>query len=103
MNIERVRVLSLEERMQPAGLAAFALCKGPKPRAFTKETPLAELSPAELKCFRRARAAWAFFEAQAPSYRRKLLWWVTSAKQEATRERRLAALIEASAGGRRLG
>lgn len=103
VNIERVRVLSLEGRMQPAGLAAFALCKGPKPRAFTKETPLAELSPAELKCFRRARAAWAFFEAQAPSYRRKLLWWVTSAKQEATRERRLAALIEASAGGRRLG
>ena len=29
-------------------------------------------------------------------------WWVLSAKQEATRQRRLAALIEASAQGTRI-
>jgi hypothetical protein len=31
-----------------------------------------------------------------------MAWWVTSAKQEATRERRLARLIAACAEGRRL-
>lgn len=102
VNIERVRVLAIEGRLRPAGLAAFALCRGPKPRAFTKQTPLASLAPGEEKRFRRDKPAWTFFEAQAPSYRRKVLWWVTSAKQPATRERRLAALIAASASRERL-
>jgi uncharacterized protein YdeI (YjbR/CyaY-like superfamily) len=48
------------------------------------------------------KAAWVFFEAQAASYRKKALWWVVSAKQEATRAKRLAALIEASENGKRL-
>ena len=37
-----------------------------------------------------------------PGYRRTATWWVISAKREVTRERRLAALIEVSAGGRRI-
>ena len=45
-------------------------------------------------------AAWADWERRPPSYRRAVLHWVTSAKQAATRERRLAALIEDSAAGR---
>jgi hypothetical protein len=38
--------------------------------------------------------------SRPPSYRRPALWWVVSAKQPATRERRLATLIEDSAAGR---
>jgi uncharacterized protein YdeI (YjbR/CyaY-like superfamily) len=33
---------------------------------------------------------WAFFAAQPPSYRRTAAFWIMSAKQEATRQRRLA-------------
>ncbi len=40
-----------------------------------------------------------FFEAQPPSYRRAVTWWVPSAKKEETRMRRARALIELSAKG----
>ncbi len=52
--------------------------------------------------FRANRDAWTFFEAQPPSYRRMTLWWVVSAKREATRASRLDRLIAASAERRRL-
>ena len=47
-------------------------------------------------------AAWRFFEAQAPGYRRTAIHWVVSAKREDTRRKRLATLIEDSRSGRRL-
>ena len=50
--------------------------------------------------FKQRPEAWDFFQAQAPSYRKAALWWVVSAKRAETRERRLATLIEDSAGGR---
>ncbi len=40
--------------------------------------------------------------AQTPGYRRVATWWVASAKQEMTRERRLASLIEDCAAGRKI-
>jgi uncharacterized protein YdeI (YjbR/CyaY-like superfamily) len=43
-----------------------------------------------------------FFTAQPPSYRKAAIWWVLSAKQEATRLRRLAQLIDDSDRGRRI-
>jgi uncharacterized protein YdeI (YjbR/CyaY-like superfamily) len=103
INIERVRVLSAQGRMQPAGLAAFARRVEKKSRIYSYEqTGLAELSAQEQRAFKRNRAAWAFFEAQPPGYRKQMLWRIASAKQPATRERRLAALIGASAKGMRL-
>ena len=45
-------------------------------------------------------AARAYWEAQTPAYRRTAAFWVTSAKQEATRARRLESLIADSAAGR---
>ena len=39
-------------------------------------------------------AALAFFESQAPSYRRTVKRWVMSAKRQETRDRRMAQLVE---------
>jgi len=50
---------------------------------------------------RKHKAAWSFFQAQPPPYRKKIGWWVVFAKQESTRLERLAQLIEDSARGRR--
>ena len=44
--------------------------------------------------------ATAFLAAATPSYRRQCTAWVVSAKQEATRRKRLAQLIDDSAHGR---
>ena len=51
---------------------------------------------------KRNEAASKFFDAQPPSYRKKLGWWVVSAKKEETRLLRLQKLIEESARGRRI-
>ncbi|HKC12467.1 MAG TPA: YdeI/OmpD-associated family protein [Vicinamibacteria bacterium] len=47
-------------------------------------------------------AAWAFFQAQPPGYRKLTIHRVLAAKTTATRAKRLALLIDASAQGRRL-
>ncbi len=47
-------------------------------------------------------SAWKFFHAPSPSYRKSAVWWVVSAKQDATRQRRLEKLIAESAQSRRL-
>jgi uncharacterized protein YdeI (YjbR/CyaY-like superfamily) len=62
----------------------------------------AALDLASEKEFRANVKAWNFFEAQAPSYRKVAAWWVISAKQEATRRKRLVRLINDSEAGRRL-
>ena len=61
------------------------------------------LDPDDELAIRADPAAWAFFSAQPPSYRNTAAYWVSSAKQAATRSRRLAQLIEDSAGGRKIG
>jgi len=49
--------------------------------------------------FRSQGDAWLYFSKQPPGYRGTAIFWVVSAKREATRERRLAQLIECSAAG----
>jgi uncharacterized protein YdeI (YjbR/CyaY-like superfamily) len=43
--------------------------------------------------FQANKKAWRFFQAQPPRYQRTATWWVTSAKKEETRLKRLAILI----------
>lgn len=103
VNIERVRVLSEQGRMLPAGLAAFALRQEARSRTYAYEQrQAAALDPEHEARFRREAAAWAFFERQAPSWRHKVVWGVVSAKLPATRERRLQQLIAACAEQRRI-
>lgn len=101
VNIARVEVLTGEGRMKPAGLAAFAARKENKSGIYAYEQrDQAELTPAEIEQIKANPQAWDFFERQPNSYRKSVLWWIVSAKQEATRARRVATLIEDSANGR---
>lgn len=103
VNIARVAVLEAEGRMQPAGRAAFERRLEAKSAIYAYEqsdTP--DLDAAERKRLKADPAAWAFFEALPPGYRHKLVYWLCSAKQAATRERRFAQLLSACARGERL-
>lgn len=103
VNIKRVEVLTAEGRMTAAGLAAFEKRSEAKSRTYAYEQATeATLTAAAEKQFKGNAAAWTHFTAQAPSYRRQMLWWIASAKQDTTRDKRLATLIEASRQGRRL-
>jgi uncharacterized protein YdeI (YjbR/CyaY-like superfamily) len=103
VNIKRVQELIAAGRMQPAGLAAFEARTAAKSGVYTYENRPQQLSPEYEKTFRANKPAWKFFQLQAPYYQRTACGWVMTAKQEETRLRRLATLIEDSAQGRRLG
>lgn len=78
--------------------------KRPKPPAWAAAGPMPEpeLSREYEERFRADAEAWAFFAKQPPRYRRAATWWVMSGKSEDTRDRRIDALVEASAAGERV-
>jgi uncharacterized protein YdeI (YjbR/CyaY-like superfamily) len=101
VNIKRAEELISLGRVQPAGLKAFEQRTAARSRIYAYEQRnTAQLDEAAEQQFRANAAAWDFFQAQPASYRRTALWWVISAKQEATRSKRLATLIEDSSQGR---
>ena len=57
----------------------------------------ATLPPEYEKVLKKNKAAWKFFQAQPAFYRKAAMWWIVSAKQEATRLKRLDQLIDLSA------
>ena len=103
VNIAKVGQLRAEGRMRPAGEAAFARRRADRSAIYSYEQRAeAAFSDAQRAALDAAPAAAAFFDSQPPGYRRLATYWVVSAKQPQTRERRLARLIEDSAAGRRL-
>jgi uncharacterized protein YdeI (YjbR/CyaY-like superfamily) len=103
VNIARVAELTAQGRMQPAGLAAFAQRSEARSGIYSHEQPKdLTLSAADEEQFRANPTAWAFFQAQPPSYRHSALHWVLSAKQEPTRQKRITTLIDDSANGLRI-
>ena len=100
VNIERVAVLTEEGRMRPAGLEAFSRRSEERSRIYSYEREHAALTEEEEDQLRATPAAWEFFQAQPPSYRKAATRWIVSAKKETTRQSRLARLVEDSASGR---
>ena len=103
VNRKRVPELEAMGLMQPAGRAAFARRREQRSGIYSYEQRPADLPEAYGARLRADERAWAFWQAQPPGYRKTATWWVVSAKQEETRLRRLAALIDECANGRRIG
>jgi uncharacterized protein YdeI (YjbR/CyaY-like superfamily) len=103
VNIAKAERLIGEGRMTPAGFRAFEARDESAVARYSYENRPADLPPPMLATMRSDPAAFAYWQNQAPSYRRAVAFWVTSAKQEATRERRLRRLIADSAAGRPVG
>ncbi|KFI08912.1 YdeI family protein [Massilia sp. BSC265] len=103
VNIARMDKLRADGRMTPAGEAAFAHRSAAKSGVYSHERLDApELTDEELARFRQDAAAWAYFEAVPPGYRKTVLHWITAAKKAETRAGRLDKLMQACAAGRRL-
>jgi uncharacterized protein YdeI (YjbR/CyaY-like superfamily) len=103
VNIEKVARLSEQGLMTPAGLRALEARDPVKSGIYSFEQRPETLPPAFEEQFRANADAWTFWQTQPPGYRRTATFWVLSAKRAATRQRRLATLIEDSAHGRRIG
>ena len=100
VNIGKVERLKKAGLMADAGLRAFEMRDASAGARYSYENRPVDLPKPMLAKLARNRKAHDFWEAQTPSYRRAVAFWVTSAKQEATRERRLDRLIADSADGR---
>ena len=102
VNIRHFERLKKAGRVKPAGLKAFAARSHGKSGVYSFENKPRRLSPKLERQFKSAKTAWDFFQQQPPGYRRVSSFWIMSAKQEETRQCRLAQLIADSAQGRRL-
>lgn len=102
VNIKKVAELTEKGLMMPAGIAAFEKRTAGKSAIYAYENELKTFSGEFEKRFRASETAWEFFEAQANWYRKQMINWVMTAKQEKTREDRLEKLIAASADEKRL-
>jgi uncharacterized protein YdeI (YjbR/CyaY-like superfamily) len=103
INVAKVAALTAAGRMRPAGLRAFEARTDAKTAVYSYERAIDDFSDDELTRLKGDTAAWADWQARPPSYRKGITHWVTSAKQPATRERRLDGLIEASRVGQLVG
>ncbi|HME06721.1 MAG TPA: YdeI/OmpD-associated family protein [Bryobacteraceae bacterium] len=98
INVKRVEELTKLGLMAPAGLKAFSNIREGKSGIYAYEQRSeAKLDDGFERQFRANSAAWEFFQAQPPWYRRTATYWVISAKRPETREKRLAELILDSA------
>jgi uncharacterized protein YdeI (YjbR/CyaY-like superfamily) len=102
INIGKVARLTAEGRMHPAGTRSFEGRDRRRDATYSYERPAQELPPQWLARFEADAAAWAYWQAETPSYRRTAVYWVVSAKRPETRERRFTALVADSAAGRRV-
>jgi uncharacterized protein YdeI (YjbR/CyaY-like superfamily) len=88
--------------MKAAGLREFEKRDEAGAKRYSNEQQAVTFDEVREKRFRLNRAAWDFFQAQPPGYRRVMTHRVMSAKREETRDKRLAQLIAISARGRRV-
>lgn len=102
VNLERVAVLVEEGRMAPPGLRAYEARDPDNSGRYSFEREAAELSQEQVAAFKARPGAWEFWRSQPTGYRKQATWWVVSAKQEETRARRLATLIDDSEKGLRI-
>jgi uncharacterized protein YdeI (YjbR/CyaY-like superfamily) len=95
-NIERVEALKAEGRMRKAGLDAYAHKDVHADSGYAVGDRPKDLPQEMTADFKKYPEAWAFYESQPSGYREQTTAWVTSAKREETRQRRLATLIDDS-------
>lgn len=100
INIAAIQELIAEGRMQPAGLAAYEARRQDRIGVYAFEAESTDLPADYLSLLEANPRAAAFWAAATRSYRQIATHWVVSAKQEETRHRRMAQLVEDSSAGR---
>ena len=100
INIRKVAALTKQRLMEPAGIKAFEERTKDRSEVYSFEKKRkTQLDPAFENKLKANKKAHAFYASQIPSYQRTIIHWIMSAKQQETRERRLAQLIADSTQG----
>ena len=103
VNIKRAQELIDQRLMRAPGLKAFEARNDNRSGIYAYEQRSASLPAEYEKILKKNKAAWKFLQEQPPYYRKLVSWYVTSARKEETRIKRLNAVIEQSANHQRIG
>ena len=93
VNIEKVERLIKTNQMKDAGLIAFSFRKESRCKIYSYEKALGILAGEFETHFKQNKIAWEFFEKQAPPYKKVMIHWIMTAKQEKTQMSRLEKTI----------
>ncbi len=102
VNIKKIEELTAAGLMMPLGIKIFEERKEDKSGIYSFERKLITLDPAYEKIFKKNKQAWKWFSEQAPTYKKTVIWYVMSAKQEKTRLKRLDLLIKDCENGQKM-
>ena len=81
ININKVETLNKLGLMTPAGQKAFDLRTANRSGIYAHEKEAVDLAPDHKRQFK-MKLAWDFFNEQAASYKKLMIHWIMSAKQE---------------------
>jgi len=103
-NKKRVRQLIRAGRMTEAGLARIkeAKANGQWDQAVQRED-ITLVPPELVTALAQNERARANFDRLAPSYRKQFIYWISAAKHQETRDRRVSEAVELLAQGKKLG
>lgn len=96
INIKKIEELKKAGLMTLEGQKAFDLRKEDKSGIYSHEKESFKLHHNYEKQFKMNKPAWNFFNKQTPSYKKVIVHWIMSAKQEKTRVSRLEKAIKTS-------
>jgi len=96
VNIRRMKKLSQQKLVTPAGAEAFSKRKEERSGKASYEQKNIQLEPAYEKRIKSNKKALVYFNSLAPSIKNSCIRWVMSARKEETRLRRLEILITSS-------
>jgi uncharacterized protein YdeI (YjbR/CyaY-like superfamily) len=93
INIKKMEELTRQGLIQPAGLASFEKRKEVRSKIYSYENEALKFTQSFERQFKANKKAWNYFTTLAPSYKKLSKHWVMSAKQEATKLKRLNELV----------
>lgn len=102
VNINKMETLIKQGLMQPAGLEIYKQRKMDKSSLYSFENDTMKLSENLENKFKENSQAWDFFNSQPKSYKKTIIYWIMSAKQEKTQLSRLEKTIAESKNQKRL-
>ena len=102
INIKKVEELTKLGLMMPEGFKAFGFRKEEKSKRYAYENLEVILDKSFEKLFKTNKKAWQFYHSMTPTYRKVTTRWVMSAKQDATRLKRLNELIHDCSLGKKI-
>jgi uncharacterized protein YdeI (YjbR/CyaY-like superfamily) len=105
LNKKRVAAMIQAGKMTEAGRAVLDFTDAEDDYGRTPERARNYVTPPPFleQRLKQNRKAWDYFQSLAPSYRRNYVGWITAAKTEETRERRIAEAITLLSRNEKLG